>query len=101
MKEDFNDIQLKTLLKENSHDPGENPWFTRRLLNRLPQKEQTTIYLDRWIYAIAALLCGVCWIYLMHTDFFQVITVRTLIYTAALIIGSLILTIQAITHLLD
>lgn len=101
MKEDFNDIQFKKLLKEKAYDPGKNHWFTSRLLNRLPHKEQSTLSLDRWIYAIAALLCGICWLYLMHTDFFQVITVRTLLYTIALIIGTLIFTIHAITNLLD
>ena len=54
MKEDFDDIKFKQLLKEEAHKPGENPWFTRRVLNRLPEKdENTSIYvIEKWVYAI-------------------------------------------------
>ncbi len=30
------DKKLAQLLKQGAHDPGENPWFTRRVLNKLP-----------------------------------------------------------------
>lgn len=98
MKEDFNDIEFQKLFKEKAHKPGENPWFTRRVLNRLPEKEsvQSAYSIEKWIYAISTVLCGLCWVYLFNTDFFDVITVRTLIHTLLLVIGSILFVIQAL-----
>lgn len=103
MKKDFNDIEFRALLKEKAHNPNENPWFTRRVLNRLPEKDETSniFAMEKWIYAIGAVLCGLCWGYLFTTDFFDVITVRSLIYIIALIIGSIILGLQAIRSLIS
>lgn len=102
MKEDFNDIEFKKLFKEKAHKSGENPWFTRRVLNRLPEEEPATnVYsIEKWIYAISMLLCGICWVYLFHTDLFDVITVRSLIYILALVVGSIILTVQTVRSLI-
>lgn len=98
MKEDFNDIEFQKLFKEKAHKPGENPWFTRRVLNRLPEKESvpSAYSIEKWIYAISTVLCGLCWVYLFNTDFFDVITVRTLIHTLLLVIGSILFVIQAL-----
>lgn len=98
MKEDFNDIEFQKLIKEKAHKPGENPWFTRRVLNRLPEKESvpSAYSIEKWIYAIGTVLCGLCWVYLFNTDFFDVITVRTLIHTLLLVIGSILFVIQAL-----
>lgn len=98
MKEDFNDIEFQKLIKEKAHKPGENPWFTRRVLNRLPEKETvpSAYSIEKWIYAISTVLCSLCWVYLFNTDFFDVITVRTLIHTLLLVIGSILFVIQAL-----
>ncbi len=103
MKEDFNDIEFKGIFKDKAHKPGENPWFTRRVLNRLPEKEETTsmIPTETLVYTIGLILCFLCWIFLFHTDYFDVITVRSLIYIGTLAIGSLLLTIQAIRSALS
>ena len=97
MKEDFNDIEFKQLFKDKAHKPGKNTWFTRRVLNRLPEKENSNIYsIEKWVYIISVVLCGICWVYLFKSDFFDVITVRTLIHTLLLVIGSILLVIQAL-----
>ncbi len=97
MKEDFNDIQFKKLLQEQAHKPGENAWFTRRVLNRLPEKESTGIFTaELWGYVIGIFLCIVGWGVLYKTGFFDVITVKSLLYIVSLAIGSLILLIQTI-----
>lgn len=103
MKEDFNDIEFQKLFKEKAHKPGENPWFTRRVLNRLPEKESvpSAYSIEKWIYAISTVLCSLCWVYLFNTDFFDVITVRTLIYIVALIIGTIAFIIQAVRAILS
>lgn len=97
MKEDFNDIEFKRLFQEKAHKPGENRWFTPRVLNRLPEKESSNVFSpEMWVYIIGILLCIVGWVFLFKTGFFDVITVKSLIYTITLAIGSFILTIQTI-----
>lgn len=98
MKKDFDDIEFKQLFKEKAHQPGKNPWFTRRVLNRLPEKEKSESILssETWVYSIGLLLCVVCWGFLLTNNYFEVITVKSLIYTIGLIVGSFILTIQTI-----
>lgn len=99
MKEDFDDIELKQFFQEKAHKPGENRWFTPRLLNRLPEKNKTTsdaFAIERWTYVIGLIICVICWGFLFRSGYFDVITVRTLIYTAALIIGSIALFVQTI-----
>lgn len=98
MKEDFDDIEFNRLFKEKAHKPGENPWFTRRVMNRLPDKEKSTglIPTEAWTYLIGIILCFLCWTFLFNSDYFDVITVRSLIYTCALALGSFLLIIQAI-----
>lgn len=103
MKEDFDDIEFKKLFQEKAHKPGENRWFTPRVLNRLPEKEESSsvVLSEAWIYAIGVLLCAVCWVFLFYTGFFDVITVRSLIYIATLSVGSFLLAIQAIRSALS
>ncbi len=96
MKEDFDDIAFKQLLKENAHKPRENRWFTPRLMNRLPEKDSTTFSIEKWIYLIGVVLCSICWIVLFYTGFFDTMTVRTLIYVMAMAATSLFITFQAI-----
>lgn len=104
MKEDFDDIEFKQLFQEKAHKPGENRWFTPRLLNRLPEKNQTVsniFTIERWAYVIGLLLCTICWGFLFRSGYFDVITVRTLIYTVALVVGSFALAIQTLRNILS
>ena len=97
MKEDFNDIEFKKLFQEQVHKPGENVWFTRRVLNRLPEKESSSLFTaEMWGYVIGIFLCIVGWGVLYKTGFFEVITVKSLIYIVTLAIGSFILLVQTI-----
>lgn len=97
MKEDFNDIEFKKLFQEQAHKPGENAWFTRRVLNRLPEKESSSLFTaEMWGYIIGTFLCIVGWGVLYKTGFFDVITVKSLIYIVTLAIGSFILLVQTI-----
>ena len=48
------DKKLAQVLKQGAHDPGENPWFTRRVLNKLPEKQPRGSWATTVIYAIAA-----------------------------------------------
>ena len=97
MNDDFNDIEFKKAFQEQAHKPGENAWFTRRVLNRLPEKESTGVLTaEMWGYVIGIFLSIVGWGVLYKTGFFDVITVKSLIYIIALAIGSFILLVQTI-----
>lgn len=98
MKEEFDDIEFKQLFQAKAHKAGENRWFTPRVLNRLPEKESANGILsaETWIYAISVILCAIGWVFLVKTGFFDVITVRSLIYIAALAVGSLLLLFQTL-----
>lgn len=55
---DLNDRQLKQLLNAGAHKAAENPWFTRRLLNRLPDRQTKS---GKWaIYAICTIVLAGC-----------------------------------------
>lgn len=103
MKEDFNDIEFKKLFQEKAHKAGENRWFTPRVLNRLPEKSvgSNLFAIEKWAYVIGLLLCVLGWNILFKSGFFDVITVKSLIYIAALAIGSFILTIQTVRSALS
>ena len=98
MKEYFNDIEFKQLLQGKAHKAGENKWFTPKVLNRLPEKDQSTDiqHIEKWCYCIGMVLCCLFWIILSTTGYFDIITVRSLIYITCLSIGSLFLAIQTI-----
>ncbi|MGN0213276.1 MAG: hypothetical protein ACI4AH_00520 [Muribaculaceae bacterium] len=63
MKRTDEDIQFAELLKANTPEPSENPWFTRKVMNRLPYKHSTA---HRWVkaigYAICILLMVISWV---------------------------------------
>lgn len=98
MKEDFNDIEFKKFFQEKAHQPGENRWFTPRVLNRLPEKAENgnALAIEKWAYAIGLLLCIAGWTFLYISGFFDVITIRSMIHIFALSIGSFFLMIQTI-----
>ena len=39
-KEDISDLQLKRILKEGEDKTPQNPWFVRKVMNRLPAKKR-------------------------------------------------------------
>ena len=47
------DKKLAQVLKQGAHDPGENPWFTKRVLNKLPEKHSHGSWTSMVLYAIA------------------------------------------------
>lgn len=52
----MNDKELKTLIRENMRrDPG-NPFFTRKVMNRLPEPSAHTA--ARWIFRATWLACA-------------------------------------------
>ena len=54
MKRTDEDIQFAELLKAHMPETSENPWFTRKVMNRLPYKPKT---MPRWIKAVGYGIC--------------------------------------------
>ena len=71
------DKKLAQILKQGAHDPGENPWFTRRVINKLRQGGSwaTTV-----IYAIALVVCVLCWLMMWRGQDWGIVTVRDILY---------------------
>ena len=89
MKRNQEDIQLAQMLKEQSHQAKDNPWFTRRVLNRLPERNHSTRWVWGVVCAIAAVMCVLCWLWMLHDQDFTVLTVRDLTHYAVMIVITL------------
>ena len=42
------------MLKQQSYQAGDNPWFTKRVLNRLPESKRST----RWVWAVICIVAA-------------------------------------------
>ena len=99
------DKKLASVLKQGAHDPGENPWFTRRVLNKLPEKrEKGASWSSVVIYAVALVACCLCWLLMWHGQDWGAVTVRDLLYNAMM--GTVTLAVlwqevMALIHLAD
>jgi len=94
------DKKLAQMLKQGAHDPGENPWFTRRVLNKLPEKQTHGSWATTVLYAIALVVCALCWLYMLRGQDFTAITVRDVLYNALMAVVTLTVLWQTITSLL-
>ena len=98
MKRTEEDKVWGDLLKQESHQPDENEWFTRRVLNRLPEREHRRL---RWVWAVLSVLafmaCTLCWVWLLHDQDRAVITMRDLINFISMGIISLVVLWQTAT----
>ena len=74
------DKRLAQVLKQGAHDPGENPWFTRRLLNKLPERGEHGSWSTALIYAIALVACVLCWMMMWRGQDWGAVTVRDVLY---------------------
>lgn len=65
----ISDDQLRSLLKKASMEAPENPWFTRKVLNRLPEKRRTHNWILWCVYVVVAVACSVGWgVFCLETD---------------------------------
>ena len=74
------DKKLAQVLKQGAHDPGENPWFTRRVLNKLPEKRSHGSWATMVVYAIALVACALFWLMMWRGQDWGTVTVRDLLY---------------------
>ncbi|MBQ9556711.1 MAG: hypothetical protein IJV05_10855 [Muribaculaceae bacterium] len=97
---DIEDKKLAQVLKQGAHDPGENPWFTRRVLNKLPEKQSRGSWATTVVYAIALVACVICWLVMLRGQDWAAITVRDLLYNVMMATVTLTVLWQTIVSLL-
>ena len=74
------DKKLAQVLKQGAHDPGENPWFTRRVLNKLPEQPPRGSWATTVVYAIALAVCVICLLVMWNGQNWGAVTVRDVLY---------------------
>jgi len=99
MKQTQADQQLAQLLKQQAYQPGDNPWFTPRVLNKLPAPARRRSWMPVVLFAVAILACLAGLIALVRHQDFTVITVRDLLYFATALVATLVVTWQGIMAL--
>lgn len=98
--DNLEDNKLAELLKQGAHDPGENPWFTRRLLNKLPERHERGSWLMPVLYAVAIIACCLCWFMMLRSHDQGAITVRDVLYNATMGVMMLFLLWQEVVSLI-
>lgn len=53
----FDDDELRALLMQNADTPHDNPWFTRKVLNRLPERHSGFGWIENATYLIGIIIC--------------------------------------------
>ena len=79
------DMELSRLLKEQLPEAGRNEWFTRKVMNRLPEKQQRSFgWLLPLAFTVSIILCLVGWVYFLHNLNLEIILVRDVVTLATL-----------------
>ena len=94
------DDRLRRLLHTDAWQPADNPWFTPRVLNRLPER-RTALRRSRAVavavYVLAALLCALLWgALLAHVRSATALTVADLLGLTAVACTTLVLGVSAL-----
>ena len=77
------DMELSRLLKEQLPEAGRNEWFTRKVMNRLPEKQQRSFgWLLPLAFTVSIILCLVGWVYFLHNLNLEIILVRDVVTLA-------------------
>ena len=94
------DKKLAQVLKQGAHDPGENPWFTRRVLNKLPEKQPRSSWATTVLYAFALVASAVCCLVMWRGQDWGAVTVRDILYNAMMGVVTLTILWQTIASFL-
>ena len=76
--------KLAEMMRQQAYEPGDNPWFTPRVMNKLPEKRRKPHSVLAIVCYLAALVvCVLSWAW-WASGSFNVITVGDIIYIASL-----------------
>ena len=83
--DNIDDKELARLLKEQLPEAGRNELFTRKVMNRLPEKQQRSFgWLLQVAFALSIILCLAGWVYFLHNLNLEIILVRDVVTLATL-----------------
>lgn len=69
------DESIKAFLKPRSKEAPENPWFTKKVLNRLPEKERKSYnWINTIIYITSLIGCFIVWGLFVKEDLLNITT---------------------------
>ena len=95
------DKELARLLKEQLPEAGRNEWFTRKVMNRLPEKQQRSFgWLLQVAFTVSIILCLAGWAYFLSNLNLQIILVRDVVTLATLFATTLVVLWQFLHTLL-
>lgn len=85
-KSNITDRQLRELMHANAPEAPQNPWFVRKVMNRLPDKPATRkrSVAEILCYVIGVLGLLVAWTYSIHSTATNGLTVSTLVMSGVL-----------------
>ena len=99
--DNIDDKELARLLKEQLPEAGRNEWFTRKVMNRLPEKQQRSFgWLLPLAFAVSIILCLAGWAYFLSNLNLQIILVRDVVTLATLFATTLVVLWQFLHTLL-
>lgn len=89
--DNIDDKELARLLKEQLPEAGRNEWFTRKVMNRLPEKQQRSFgWLLQVAFALSIILCLAGWAYFLSNLNLQIILVRDVVTLATLFVTTVV-----------
>jgi len=89
-KHNQDDDALRQRFHKEARRPDDNPWFTHRVLNRLPERRRR-YWMTALCYGLALLGCVLLWVGLIHGHDNTVVTVRDVLYFFAMLSVSAVL----------
>ena len=99
--DNIDDKELARLLKEQLPEAGRNEWFTRKVMNRLPEKQQRSFgWLLPLAFTVSIILCLVGWVYFLHNLNLEIILVRDVVTLATLFATTVVVMWQFLHTLL-
>ena len=99
--DNIDDKELARLLKEQLPEAGRNEWFTRKVMNRLPEKQQRSFgWLLQVAFALSIILCLAGRAYFLSNLNLQIILVRDVVTLATLFATTLVVLWQFLHTLL-
>jgi len=87
----IDDSKLREILKREQPKAGDNPWFTRKVMNRLPEKKEKFNWIENLIYILCGVICVLCWKWFIEDLNLSAITVGELLKYIILISSTMFL----------
>lgn len=79
------DIEFGKILKSVQPEAGKNEWFTRKVMNRLPEKQRHGLgWLMPMALTVSLIICLAGWVYFLQNLNMNVILVRDVVSLVAL-----------------